>query len=277
MSKNQKNSNKLSIKKIIDDDNIEALKKIPRNDPCLTEPISLTFKTKSSKIRNPIPALYSVLAIKPKCLRYFISDDETLTSFNNPIFDARSRVNEKEQYLHHFAVEVGSLECLQIIDAAIRDANLLNIIDSDGTSPLHSAAQRNSLEMCKELVNSGADILFPDVNCETPYHISLSLSNLTIAKYFSDHLVEKVPSEFYKFLYSEYKNSKTLIEWYQGLQKNSVVEFLQTYFKKLQALFTVDNSAKPPDPSHCWIPCCNNTNRLHRCHICCQFFCPIQH
>ena len=58
--------------------------------------------------------------------------------------------------------------------------------DDYGVTPLHNAAQRNSPDIARELIDLGADVEAKDDYGVTPLHMAVSLNSLDVARLLID-------------------------------------------------------------------------------------------
>lgn len=99
-----------------------------------------------------------------------------------------------------------------------------DMVFSDNSTPLIIAASTNNTELCKWLVENGADVTIKSKYGDRPYTVALHNKNEELMEYFKG----LEPEEFHgkearKAIIKDYKLSKTIIEFFE--EDNLKIEF----------------------------------------------------
>lgn len=87
--------------------------------------------------------------------------------------------------IHHYVL-VGGRREMRMIAEAVKAGKGVDARDSDGNTPLHTAAALGNIRICAVLVEQGADILALDAGGRTPFRIAEDAGHHELATLFEN-------------------------------------------------------------------------------------------
>ncbi|XP_078071627.1 transient receptor potential cation channel subfamily A member 1b [Mustelus asterias] len=156
---------------------------------CYLDDIHVTERDEEEHLRNLDAILHKLEDYGLRVPRTSLVDDGDITQIEKLMeedLDCLSRMDEHKSTPLHHAAGAGHLVILTLI---IEYANfeVLNVIDCNGNTPLHWAAEKNQTHCVQTLLDKGANPNILNNALMSPLHLAVFLNHNTVVKVLASH------------------------------------------------------------------------------------------